>query len=229
VKTKLIQGHRDKITGIVFSSRLNILVSSAAITSVRVWGIDGWKKQCSRSLKIPSGQLSSPGVHLLAVAKTQLAIYDVATLELLKQWQPENGQITDGTYSCDGQMIYASLMDGVYTFTSELDVRRRIRPQVYQNPQIYFFDLLSTFSHLMNLYFLAPSPNVYTLVIAAHPSKPTQFALGLSDGNVQVLERPESEKQRETLPPTESASLNLEMPVDSQLAAHSIHNRRLNP
>nr|CAD1840127.1 unnamed protein product [Ananas comosus var. bracteatus] len=124
------------------------------------------------------------------------------------EWQPENGQITDGTYSCDGQMIYASLMDGVYTFTSELDVRRRIRPQVYQNPQI---------------------PNVYTLVIAAHPSKPTQFALGLSDGNVQVLERPESEKQRETLPLTESASLNLEMPVDSQLAAHSIHNRRLNP
>ncbi|XP_020102466.1 topless-related protein 4-like [Ananas comosus] len=196
-----------------------IQIVNIRFDEVRVWGIDGWKKQCSRSLKIPSGQLSSPGVeikiqfchnqvHLLAVAKTQLAIYDVATLELLKQWQPENGQITDGTYSCDRQMIYASLMDGVYTFTSDLDVRRRIRPQVYQNPQI---------------------PKVYTLVIAAHPSKPTQFALGLSDGNVQVLERPESEKQRETLPPTESASLNLEMPVDSQLAAHSIHNRRLNP
>nr|CAD1840129.1 unnamed protein product [Ananas comosus var. bracteatus] len=156
VKAKL-QGHQDKITGLVFSSKLNILISSAADTLV----------------------------HLLAITKTQLAVYDAATLELLKQWQPENGQITDGTYSCDGQMIYASLMDGVYTFTSDLDVGRRIRPEAYKNPQI---------------------PNVYPVVIAAHPSKPTQFALGLSDGHVQVLERSESEKQQETLPPLESAA-----------------------
>ncbi|XP_020103060.1 topless-related protein 1-like isoform X1 [Ananas comosus] len=195
VKAKL-QGHQDKITGLVFSSKLNILVSSAADTLICVWGIDGWKKECSRSLEIPSGRLSSPGVetkiqlhnnqvHLLAITKTQLAVYDAATLELLKQWQPENGQITDGTYSCDGQMIYASLMDGVYTFTSDLDVGRRIRPEAYKNPQI---------------------PNVYPVVIAAHPSKPTQFVLGLSDGHVQVLERSESEKQQETLPPPESAA-----------------------
>lgn len=71
-------------------------------------------------------------------------------------------------------------------------------------------------SHLTNSHFLPPSPNVYPVVIAAHPSKPTQFALGLSDGNVQVLERLEPEKQKETLPSPESAaggsaSSNLDM------------------
>lgn len=33
---------------------------------------------------------------------------------------------------------------------------------------------------------------VYPLVIAAHPSEPNQFAIGLTDGGVHVIEPPES-------------------------------------
>jgi len=40
---------------------------------------------------------------------------------------------------------------------------------------------------------------VYPLVIAAHPKMPNQFALGLSDGSVQVIEPLKSEEEWGTL------------------------------
>lgn len=43
-------------------------------------------------------------------------------------------------------------------------------------------------------------------MIAAHPSDPNQFALGLSDGSVIVLEPLESEGKWGTLPPTENGA-----------------------
>lgn len=49
----------------------------------------------------------------------------------------------------------------------------------------------------MNLFSL----RVHPLVIAAHPSEPDQFALGLSDGGVCVLEPLESEGKWGTSPP----------------------------
>jgi len=48
------------------------------------------------------------------------------------------------------------------------------------------------------------SSGVYPLVIAAHPSEPNQFALGLSDGGVQVLEPLESEGKWGIGPPVEN-------------------------
>lgn len=49
------------------------------------------------------------------------------------------------------------------------------------------------------------SLRVYPLVIAAHPSEPTQFALGLTDGGVYMLEPLESEGKWGTLPPENNA------------------------
>ncbi len=48
---------------------------------------------------------------------------------------------------------------------------------------------------------LLDSSTVYPLVIAAHPVEPNQFALGLSDGGVQVLEPLESEGKWGVGPP----------------------------
>lgn len=63
------------------------------------------------------------------------------------------------------------------------------------------------------------SLRVYPLVIAAHPSEPTQFALGLTDGGVYILEPLESEGKWGTLPPennagpsTASVAANLDQP-----------------
>lgn len=50
------------------------------------------------------------------------------------------------------------------------------------------------------------SIRVYPLVIAAHPSESNQFALGLTDGGVHILEPLESEGKWGTSPPTENGA-----------------------
>lgn len=47
---------------------------------------------------------------------------------------------------------------------------------------------------------------MHPLVIAAHPSEPNQFALGLTDGGVHVLEPLESEGRWGSPPPTENGA-----------------------
>lgn len=47
---------------------------------------------------------------------------------------------------------------------------------------------------------------LHPLVIAAHPSEPNQFALGLTDGGVHILEPLESEGRWGSPPPTENGA-----------------------
>lgn len=54
--------------------------------------------------------------------------------------------------------------------------------------------------------FLYASTTVYPLVVAAHPSEPNQFALGLTDGGVHILEPLESEGKWGVAPPVENGS-----------------------
>ncbi|ONH98383.1 hypothetical protein PRUPE_7G247300 [Prunus persica] len=199
VKTKL-KGHQKRITGLAFSHVLNVLVSSGADSQLCVWNTDGWEKQASKFLQIPSGRAAAPLADtrvqfhldqtlLLAVHETQIAIYEAPKLECLKQWVPReaSGPITHATYSCDSQSIYVSFEDGsVGVLTaSTLRLRCRILPTAY----------------------LPPNPSfVHPLVVAAHPSEPNQFALGLTDGGVHVLEPLESEGRWGTSPPIENGA-----------------------
>lgn len=48
------------------------------------------------------------------------------------------------------------------------------------------------------------SSRLHPLVITGHPSEPNQFALGLTDGGVHVLEPLESEGNWGTAPPQEN-------------------------
>ncbi|KAK9282441.1 hypothetical protein L1049_005359 [Liquidambar formosana] len=199
VKSKL-KGHQKRVTGLAFSNVLNVLVSSGADAQLCVWSMDGWEKQASKLLQIPPGRVPAPlaqtrvqfhqdQTHLLAVHETQIAIYEVPKLECLKQWvsQESSGSITDASYSCDSQLIYASFEDGsVGVFTATLKMRCRINPTAYLPP--------------------SPSLRVYPLVIAAHPSEPNQFALGLTDGGVHVLEPTESDGKWGTIPPLENGA-----------------------
>ncbi|KAG0495480.1 hypothetical protein HPP92_000171 [Vanilla planifolia] len=160
-----------------------------------LWGMDTWDKQVSKFLQIPPGQASTgtaetkvqfhqDQVHFLAVHESQIAIYDATKLECVKQWVPRDGLVTHATYSCDSQMIYAGFTDGsVGIFTPALRLRCRISPTVYLS---------------------SPSSNVYPVVVAAHPTEPNQFALGLTDGGVLVLEPLESEGKWGTAPPIEN-------------------------
>ncbi|KAL5985608.1 hypothetical protein ACLOJK_027594 [Asimina triloba] len=200
VKSKL-KGHSKRITGLAFSHALNVLVSSGADAQLCVWGTDGWEKQKSRFLQIPPGrtpaalsetrvQFHNDQIHFLAVHETQIAIYETTKLECLKQWLPRESSapISHATFSCDSQLVYASFLDAtvcVFTATN-LRLRCRINP--------------------------TSSPSVYPLVIAAHPSEPNQFALGLTDGGVHVLEPLESEGKWGVPPPAENGSAS-SMPV----------------
>ncbi|GAV82484.1 WD40 domain-containing protein [Cephalotus follicularis] len=200
VKTKL-KGHQKRITGLAFSHILNVLVSSGADSQLCVWSTDGWEKQTSKYLQIPTGRSAPPladtrvqfhldQIHLLAVHETQIAIYEAPKLECLKQWVPReaSGPITHATYSCDSQSIYVSFEDGsidVLT-ASTLRLRCRIYPTAYLPPN--------------------SSGRLHPLVIAAHPSDPNQFALGLTDGGVHILEPLEAEGKWGTSPPIENVA-----------------------
>ncbi|XVF48064.1 hypothetical protein PTKIN_Ptkin03bG0160700 [Pterospermum kingtungense] len=200
VKTKL-KGHQKRITGLAFSHTLNVLVSSGADSQLCVWSTDGWEKQAGKLLQMPNGRAASPQadtrvqfhldqIHLLAVHETQIAIFEAPKLECLKQWVPReaSGSITHATYSCDSQSIYVSFEDGsVGVLTaSTLRLRCRISSAAYLPPN--------------------PSLRVFPLVIAAHPSDPNQFALGLTDGGVHILEPLESEGKWGTSPPVENGA-----------------------
>ncbi|CAN6540784.1 unnamed protein product [Malus baccata var. baccata] len=200
VKTKL-KGHQKRITGLAFSHTLNVLVSSGADSQLCVWNTDGWEKQASKFLQMPSGRAAAPladtrvqfhsdQTHLLAVHETQIAIYEAPKLECLKQWVPReaSGPITHAVYSCDSQLIYVSFEDGSVGVLTALTLRLRCR-------------ILPTAYLPSN-----PSLRVYPLVVAAHPSEPNQFALGLTDGGVHVLEPLESEGKWGTNPPIENGA-----------------------
>eukprot|EP00252_Welwitschia_mirabilis_P014884 TRINITY_DN3294_c0_g1_i11.p1 TRINITY_DN3294_c0_g1~~TRINITY_DN3294_c0_g1_i11.p1 ORF type:complete len:1125 (-),score=229.73 TRINITY_DN3294_c0_g1_i11:418-3792(-) len=200
VKTKL-RGHQKRITGLAFSHALNVLVSSGADAQLHVWGLESWDKLRSKALQMPPGRAPSPQavtrvqfhqdqVHFLVAHETQLAVYEATKLERLRQWVPHDSlsaPISNATYSCDSQTIYASFCDGyIGIFHSEsLKLRCKIAPSSYLPPNI---------------------SNVHPLVVAAHPSEPSQFSLGLSDGSVIVLEPLESEGKWGTTPPAENGA-----------------------
>lgn len=201
VKSKL-KGHSKRITGLAFSHLLNVLVSSGADAQLCVWSSDGWEKQKTRFLQLPSGrppssqsdtrvQFHQDQVHFLVVHETQIAIYETTKLECVKQWTPrESGApISHATFSCDSQMIYASFLDAtVCVFTvASLRLRCRISPSAYLPASV-------------------SNASVQPLVIAAHPQEANQFALGLSDGGVHVFEPLESEGKWGVAPPVENGS-----------------------
>ncbi|XP_047321907.1 topless-related protein 4-like isoform X2 [Impatiens glandulifera] len=199
-KTNL-KGHQKRVTGLAFSNALNVLVSSGADSQLCVWSMERWEKQTSKFLQVPAGRTLAPisdtrvqfhqdQIHLLVVHETQIAIYEAPKLECLKQWFPRetSGPITHAAYSCDSLSIYVSFEDGsigVLT-SSTLRLRCRINSPAYLPPN--------------------PSLRVYPVVIAVHPTEANQFALGLSDGGVYVIEPLESEGRWGICPPNENGS-----------------------
>ncbi|GLJ09472.1 hypothetical protein SUGI_0110320 [Cryptomeria japonica] len=201
VKTKL-QGHQKRITGLAFSNSQNVLVSSGGDAQLCVWNTETWEKRKSKFIQLPPGkpvsgdtrvQFHSDQLHILVVHETQLVIYDAYKLEQQRQWSPQGtlpAPISYGTYSHNSLLIFASFYDGsIGVFDAEtLRLRCRIAPTAYLNPGVN-------------------SQGVFPLVIAAHPSEPNQFALGLADGAVKVLEPSEAGGQWGLPAPSENGTL----------------------
>ncbi|XWS42355.1 hypothetical protein CRYUN_Cryun16bG0007400 [Craigia yunnanensis] len=204
VKSKL-KGHQKQITGLAFSTSLNILVSSGADARLCVWSIDTWEKRKSVAIQIPAGKaptgdtrvhFHSDQIHMLVVHETQLAIYDASKMERVRQWIPQDvlpAPISYATYSCNSQSIYATFCDGnLGVFDADsLRLRCRIASSVYLSQAI-----------------LKGNQAVYPLVVAAHPMEANQFAIGLSNGSVKVMEPTESEGKWGVSPPVDNGVLN---------------------
>lgn len=136
------------------------------------------------------------------------------------QWVSDSSvPISHATFSCDSQTVYASFVDGTIGIfdASVLALRCQIKPSAYLPADIRYtllhYLVTSSFSRSSCISFLgfphrkfqvssnifffpavaSCSYTVYPLVIAAHPQKPTQFAVGLSNGEVHVLEPLEPE------------------------------------
>ncbi|KAK3036766.1 hypothetical protein RJ639_029731 [Escallonia herrerae] len=204
VKSKL-KGHQKRITGLAFSTNLNILVSSGADAQLCVWSIDVWEKRKSVPIQLPAGkalngdtrvQFHSDQIRLLVSHETQLAIYDASKMDRIRQWVPQDvlsAPISYAAYSSNSQLVYASFYDGnVGVFDADsLRLRCRIAPSVY-------------LSHAV----LNGSQAVYPLAVAVHPQDPNQFAIGLTDGSVKVIEPSDSEGKWGVAPPVDNGMLN---------------------
>ncbi|CAN4128062.1 unnamed protein product [Withania somnifera] len=189
VKIKL-KGHRKRITGLTFSHSLNVLVSSGADAQLCIWSVDGWEKKKARPIQASPGhqaplvgetrvQFHNDQSHILVVHESQIGIYD-AQLECQRSWYPRDSlsaPISSAIYSCDGLLIFTGFCDGaIGIFDAEsLRLRCRIAPSAY----------LSSAG--------SGSSAAFPVVIAAHPSDSNQFALGMSDGGVHVMEPSDAE------------------------------------
>jgi hypothetical protein len=65
------------------------------------------------------------------------------------------------------------------------------------------------------MFHYSSNPHVHPLVVAAHPHEPNQFAVGLSDGFVKVLEPLESEGKWGTPAPVTNGTPNGKTPASS--------------
>ncbi|KAG5555911.1 hypothetical protein RHGRI_006534 [Rhododendron griersonianum] len=189
VKSEL-KGHEKRITGLAFSTNLNILVSSAADAQLCIWRIDTWEHLKSVSIQLPAGkacnghtrvQFHLDQIRLLVSHETQLAIYDASEMERIRQWVPQDvlpAPISFAVYSCDSQLVYTSFCDGnIGVFDADsLTLACRIVPSIYLSPAM-----------------LSGGHTVYPRVVAAHPKMTNQFAIGLTNGVVVLKEPEESE------------------------------------
>ncbi|CAF1920901.1 unnamed protein product [Brassica napus] len=196
VKSKL-KGHQKRITGLAFSTTLNILVSSGADAQICFWSIDTWEKRKSVAIQMPAGKAANGDtrvqfhvdqIRILAVHETQLAIFDASKMECIRQWIPQDSlsaPISSAVYACNSQLIYTTFRDGnIGVFDADtLRLRCRISPSAYL-PQ--------------------GNQGLSPLVVAAHPQEPNQFAVGLNDGSVKVIEPTEAEGKWGMVPPSEA-------------------------
>ncbi|KAJ7958782.1 Topless-related protein [Quillaja saponaria] len=214
--TAKLKGHQKRVTCLAFSHNLNVLVSSGADSQLCVWTAAEWEKVASKFLhSLQTGHVPEPPevthiefhkdqIQLLAVHEKHLDIYEAPMLNHLMQWVPPESDlpITDAAYSCDGESIYVSFRNGCIKviMSKTLDLRCRINSTAYVQPN--------------------SSLEVYPIVIAAHPSKPHQFALGLNNGEVLILEPLESKGEWGMAPSSDDGDSS-NVPQDQLLVSNS--------
>ncbi|KAL2939950.1 Topless-related protein 3 [Bienertia sinuspersici] len=166
-----LEGHSRQIIDLAFST-MDILISSGADSKICVWYAENWEMKASTYLDGLSGArilFHQDQVHFLVIHDTVLAIYEAHKLQCSNQWfvGQNRSSISCAAFSCDGKMIYAGFSDATLSIFDASN-----------------FELRSCIS----LRYQFSTVNIHPTAIAAHPKKPYQFVLGLSDGTVAIFE-----------------------------------------
>ncbi|KAG0559630.1 hypothetical protein KC19_10G119800 [Ceratodon purpureus] len=183
-----LAGHHDKVIGLAFSipdNYTSVLVSLSADAQLCVWKTEEWSKRRSRLGSLQPDQTTACAGdlrvqfhndqrHVLVVGKTQLAVYDTLNVDRpVTEWVPQSpftAAITDATYSYYGLEVYVGFADGSVAYLHALFKQwRRFVPPIH--PPLG-----------------ASGSTAYPVAIAAHPWHGDQFAMGMSDGSVIVVE-----------------------------------------
>ncbi|KAG5555944.1 hypothetical protein RHGRI_006553 [Rhododendron griersonianum] len=214
-----MKGHKKHITGLAFSTNLNILVSSGADAQLCIWRMDTWEHLKSVSIQLPAGkacngdtrvEFHSDRIRLLVSHETQLAIYDASEMVRIRQWVPQDvlpAQISFAVYSCDSQLVYTSFCDGnIRMFNADsLTLAHHIVPSIYLSPAM-----------------LRGGQAAYPRVVAAHPQKPNQFAIGFTNGFVLLMEPGESKGKWGLSPSIDNGMLNDRTTSSSNTTNHTL-------
>ncbi|KAI8562482.1 hypothetical protein RHMOL_Rhmol03G0039800 [Rhododendron molle] len=159
-----LKGHEKCITGLVFSTHLNILVSSGVDAQVITGGI---KADTNRKCGVGLARRRA----WVGPTREELEVFVVRG-----QWVPQDvlpAPISFAAYSCDSQLVYTSFCDGnIGVFDADsLTLTCRIVSSIYLYPAM-----------------LSGGQAVYPRVVAAHPDQPNQFAIGLTNGSIVLME-----------------------------------------
>ncbi|XP_074270503.1 protein TOPLESS-like [Silene latifolia] len=190
----LKKGHSKRVTGLAITDSGDLLVSTGADARICVWskGDHEGPRQNAVYLEFPQGTPIPPSdtlvefhrdqKHILVIHKLQLSQYETRWLARLNQWVVPDcyGYISHATYSCDGKLVYAGFTDGAIRIfnAASLVIKCRIDPNAYLPPS-----RLSI---------------AHSLVIAAHPERPNQIAVGVAYDGFYVLESHESWEKRDS-------------------------------
>ncbi|XP_068484124.1 topless-related protein 1-like isoform X1 [Phaseolus vulgaris] len=177
-----LEGHSKRVSDLAFSISFDLLVSIGVNDEIFVWDTNEWKKRKEGYLQIYGRRL--PEVvsethiqfhlyqrHFLVVRSDYLAMYEATDLKCCNQWVPQVAVvISQATFSSDGQAVYVSFVDGNVAIldTLKFQIRCRINLSTYLSTTL--------------------SSSISALAIAAHPHKPSQFVVGLTDGRIFVFE-----------------------------------------
>ncbi|KAK7377211.1 hypothetical protein VNO80_02632 [Phaseolus coccineus] len=175
-----LEGHSKRVTTLAFSSTSNILISGDANGQIILWDTNGWKNLKDIKLQIQENhmlesetqiQFHPDQMKFLAVYIGHVAIYEITELRCVNEWVPEVPElISQATFSSDGHIVYSIFVDGTVAVfdATNFEIRCRICTSSYLPP--------------------ISSLSIYPISIAAHPQKPNQFVVGLTDGSVYVFE-----------------------------------------
>lgn len=183
VKVQL-KGHDAMISGLAFSTKHKCLVSVSSDSKLCVWDTtnDSYSKKLERSMlsgKLLGGStevgrvccmFSTKHEHLLVVRPDGLDLLNVPEFEKVASWTLQGkltAPITSGCFSCDAKQVFCGFRDGrMAVFDgAKLSLTCCFHPKVV-------------------------GEGLYPTAMASHtkPGQSSQFALGLSNGNVLVLE-----------------------------------------